>query len=180
MYSSLLTRCRPVLASCLILLSGCSELDSISASLDSSTEPTFQFWASLQGIHYREFPEVEQKLAAVKAAGANYDVDQMAALFEEVSRKYQHISDQFNNLDATDVDPDAVTFRKQLADIHRSLADAYQRFSVATKERDFEAVQKGRTELPQLTQQFVNIWNGRNALMDSLGKKYSKDFNVQQ
>jgi hypothetical protein len=161
-------------------LFGCGDLGWFSTQMDPKTEPTYQFWASLQGIHYKDFPAISAKLEEAKAAIQKNDVDRTAELLHEVSEKHESLAEQLSRLGHENVDGEALAFRDQLVRSHRSLAEASKNYGTATKERDSEVIQKGQSEFVKLYEDYADLWESSTELMQSLRVKYGKDFNFQQ
>ncbi|MBW3596642.1 MAG: hypothetical protein KY475_05140 [Planctomycetes bacterium] len=161
-----------------VIAAGCREIDTISSGLNRQTEPTYGFWARLQGVQYREFPEVQAELESVKGAAADYNLDQMAAIFSRVGDKHARIADLLSALDADKVDEDAVAYRDRLQQAHRNLGEAYRNYSASVAQGDFAAIQAAKTELPELTQTLATVWSQRTDVMSQLQDRYSRDFDV--
>ena len=161
----------------LMLLGGCREIDTSSSGLNQQTEPTYWFWARLKGIQIREFPQVRSELESIQNAAADYDVDQMSAIFGRVGDKYARIADLLAGLDAEDVDPAAIAYRDRLQESHRKLAEAYRSYSASVKERDL-AITSAKAQLPALTQALATVWSERTSVMADLQERYSRDFDV--
>jgi hypothetical protein len=161
-----------------LLLSGCREVETISAGLNPQTEPTHWFWARLQGIQYREFPQVQAELESIHHASAEYDVDKMASIFGRVADKHGRIADLLAGLDAENVDPAAIAYRDRLQQSHRNLAEAYRGYSASVKERDFAAITAAKSHIASLLQDLATTWGERTSLIAELSQRYSQDFDV--
>ena len=161
-----------------ILLSGCGDLGSIASSLDNKSEPTYWFWAELQGIEFGQIPEIQQMLESAKAASKEHDVDKTSQIYLSLGGKHNEIARQMGNLDSNDVDEEAVAFCNLLMQSHSNLATACNDFSQAGADRDSEKLETGKQALLKATANYVSAWNGRTSVMESLKKKYSRDFNV--
>jgi len=168
-----------VLASLCCLAAGCDGGNWLSAGLDPKTEPTFLFWADLQGIEFREHRKAQELLKTVKIVAKDYDVDKISEIIAQVGDKHTQIASQLGNLSSDDVDEEALAYRDKLQKAHEELAAGFTRFSVVAKERDFSKTQSTKAEMKQLALQQAAVWEERKLVMKSLGEKYDKNFNVQ-
>ena len=161
-----------------MLPGGCREIHSISSGLNQQTEPTYWFWAKLQGIQFREFPQVRAELESIHDAAGDYDVDQMASIFGRVADQHGRIADLLAGLDKEDVDQAAAAYRDRLQESHRNLEQVYRSYAASVQERDFGAIASAKAQIAGLTQDLTTVWSERTDIMAELEARYSRDFDV--
>ncbi len=172
---------RPILFFVLALpLIGCGDLSEFSQKKDPKSEPTYRFWTSLYHIHDKDFSGIRKTLDETKSAIQKSGVERASELLQELSEKHQRIAEQLGRLDHENVDAEALAFRDQLVQGHRSLAETCKHYGNALTGRDSEVIQRDGSRFVKLYEDLRDLWIGSTEVIESLEAKYGRDFNIQR
>jgi len=159
------------------LMVGCSDAKWFGAAVDARTEPTHWFWAGINGIKYRGRAEMDRLTEQMTNAQQQQDLDSVAGAMQALGEKYSETAGLLDNLNASDVDAEAVAFRNRYVAFHRDVGALYIQISAATRDRDTARIQQLNAELRTLHAQAPQLRSEKDALEATLSKRYARDFN---
>ncbi len=157
------------------LFFGCDVVDSV----NPKSEPTFWYVAKFQGAEQRAKNKYSGMKQALGNALAAQDEAGMLDGFSAISEHFTSVADQFDRLDTSDVDDDAVNYVQDLAKTYRDAGIALQKLATAHRNRDDAQAGSLMSQVLPLQEKIEQAPSERAALFTTLSGRYGgRNFNT--